>query len=144
MATNYIKLEWRNSCNLGNILYSNGDAAVTAFRNKLFLETEIGTPEYLHDEIGHEDGNAVFVKEEESLVKNYKFKVVCPEDIVDALEAMALHDDIRITYVNGLYSSAIRNVKVNATWLEDTNECMAEVEVIFQQDDQIVKGSCCD
>lgn len=135
---NYIKLEWWNSCNLGEIYYTGG------FKNKLFLETEIGEPEYLHEETGHEDGNGVFVKELESLVKNYRFKVVVPEDIVDALEAMALHDNITITYTNGLYSSAVRNVKVNATWSEETNQCLAVVEVLFQQDDQIIKGSCCD
>lgn len=135
---NYIKLEWWNSCNLGNILYTTG------FKNKLFLDTEIGEPEYLNVEDGHDDGNGVFVKEFESLVKNYKFKVVVPEDIVDALQAMRLHDNINITFTNGLYSSSVRNVKVNTTWMEDENQCLAIVEVLFEQNDQLIKSSCCD
>ncbi|MES2395612.1 MAG: hypothetical protein V4549_06400 [Bacteroidota bacterium] len=141
---NYIKLEWKNSCDLGRILYSTADTPLGLFKNKLFLDTEIGEPDYLHSEDGHDNGDGVFIKEIETLVKNYRFKVVVPEDIADALEAMALHDTITLTYTNGLYSSNIRNVKVNTTWEENSNQCLAIVEVIFEQDDQVVKGSCCD
>jgi len=134
---NYLKLDWSNSCDLGRVYYSGG------FTNTLYLDAEIGKPEYSIEEEGFENGDGVFIKTRERLIKNYKFEIVVPEYIADALVFMALHDNIRISYTNGLYSSTVRNVKVNVNWEDITNSCLAIVEVSFQQDDQILKGNCC-
>ncbi len=131
-----IKLTWRNSCDLGGIYYG-GD-----FENKLFLDTVIVKPEYTFEEEGVNNDEGSFIKDFESLVKTYKFEVVAPEYIANAMTLMALHDDVKI-FVPGLYMAQIRNIKVNVTWEDTFNDCMALIEVTFQQDDQVVKSACC-
>lgn len=137
MATNYIKLEYSNSCDLGKVYYAGG------FQNVIYLDTEIGAPEYQHEEDGEDNGDGVLIKTFEKLQKIYKFQVLVPEYMADALMFMALHDTITLSYTNGLYTASIRNVIVNVTWDEDTNSCMGIVDVSFQQDDQVLKDNCC-
>lgn len=137
MATNYLKIEYSNSCDLGNVYYQGG------FINTIYLDTEIGAPEYKYEEEGEDNGDGVLIKTFEKLQKVYKFQVLVPEYMADALMFMALHDVITISYTNGLYSTSARNIIVNVTWDEDTNSCMALVEVSFQQDDQVLKDNCC-
>lgn len=134
---NYIKLTWTNSCDLGNIYYSGG------FENKIFLDALIGAPDFKELEEGEENDQGVFVKTLEKLQKINKFQCYVPEYLVDALKLMPLHDDVKIFYTNGLYSSQIRNIKVDVEWEDISNECMALVTVSFQQDDQVVKDNCC-
>lgn len=136
---NYIKLTWTNTCDLGRILY-NG----TGFTNVFFFDGDIIKPDYQYEEVGFESGEAVFLKTSETLKKRCKFEVVVPEYVADALEAMPLHDDIRIMFVDGRYSTAIRNVQTDVNWDDEFNGCMAQVVVSFEQDDQIVKTACCD
>ena len=132
-----IKLTYRNSCDIGGVYYSGG------FENKLFLDADIVKPEYISVEEGFENGDAVFIKEYESLKKTYRFEIIAPEYIADTLKFMALHDDVKIATMDGLYQSQIRNIKVNVTWEEQFNDCMATIEVTFEQDDQITRTGCC-
>ncbi len=134
---NYIKLTWKNSCDLGNIYYSGG------FENKLFLDADIGAPDYNETEEGEENDAGIFVKTLEKLQKVNKFQCYAPEYLVDSLKLLPLHDDVRISFTNGLYSSQIRNIKVEVEWEDISNQCMALVTVLFEQDDQVVKDSCC-
>jgi hypothetical protein len=134
---NYIKLTWTNSCDLGTIYYAGG------FENKLFLDAEIGAPDYEDVEEGEENDEGVFIKTLEKLQKVHKFQCYVPEYLADALKLLPLHDDVQIFYTNGLYSSAIRNIKVDVEWDSGSNECMALVTVSYQQDDQVVKDNCC-
>lgn len=133
-----IKLTWKNSCDLGGIYYGG------TFENKMFLDTVIVKPEYTKVEDGFENDDGVFVKEYESLVKTYKFEIIAPEHIINALELMAMHDDVKISYTNGMYQSQIRNIHVNASWEDSFDDCMATVEVTFEQDDQVIKTACCE
>lgn len=130
-----IKLTWKNSCDLAGIYYGGG------FENKMFIDAPIVKPEYINVEDGFENDDGVFVKEYESLKKVYKFEMIAPEHIANALKLMALHDNVKI--YTSLYSAQIRNVKVNVNWESQFNDCMATVEVTFEQDDQVAKTACC-
>lgn len=138
MGANYIKLTWTNTCDLGGVLYNS-----TSLVNQMFLDTDVIKPEYFSDETGFVNGNDVFVKTEQKLKKRYGFSIIAPEYVADALTFMALHDTINIIYINGLFSSAIRNVQVAVNWENFLNDCMATIFVTFEQDDQIVNTSCC-
>lgn len=131
-----IKLTYKNSTNLGGVYYDGG------FENKLFIDAPIVKPEYVVTEEGFENDNSVFIKEFESLKKRYKFEFYGPEYIANALAFMAMHDDIKIAFTNGTYQAQIRNVKVNVNWESAFNDCMALIEVSFEQDDQITKTAC--
>lgn len=137
MATQYIKLQWSNSCDLGRIYY-DGD-----FRNILYFDTEIGKPDYQYEVEEEMNSDGVNLPTFQSLNKIYKFEVFVPEYVVDALVAIPLHDTVTITILNNGYTSNIRNVKVDVNWEDISNECMALCTVSFEQDDQITKGSCC-
>lgn len=138
MATQYLKLQWSNTCNLGRIYY-DGD-----FRNMLYFDAEVGKPEYEYEVEEEYNTDGVLTATYQRLVKIYKFQVLVPEYVVDALEAMQLHDTISLTLINNGYISTITNVKVDAEWEDMTNECMALCTISFQQGDQVVKGACCE
>lgn len=133
-----IKLTYKNSCDLGGIYYGGG------FENILFVDSVVCKPDYEKIEDGYNNDNQVFIKEYEALKKIYKFEIIAPEYMANALEFMSMHDDIRISWTNGLYQSQIRNVKVNVVWESQLNDCMATIEVLFEQDDQVVNSACCE
>lgn len=138
MAITTIKLQWSNTCDLGSIYY-NG----SGFQNIVYFETEIGEPEYEYEVEEDYNSAGVLISTFQRLNKIYKFKVVVPEYVVDALMAMELHDTITLTILNTGYTSNITNVKVDANWEDITNECMATCTISFQQGDHIVKTACC-
>lgn len=131
-----IQLTYSNSTDLGGVYYGAG------FQNKLFIDAPIVKPDYVRVQEGYENDRAVFMPEYDSIKKKYKFEIIAPEYIADTLTFMALHNDIKIAYTNGLYQSQIRNVEVNVNWEDTFNDCMATIEVFFEQDDQIVKTAC--
>lgn len=132
----YLRLEWWNSCDIAGIHYGR------FFENKIFIDAEIGKPEFLEEEEGFENEEGVFITNYKKLIPVYRFEFMGPEYIVKAMKAMAMHDTILIG--NELYDAGIRNVEVNATWDPDTNDCLALIEIKFRQDDQIIKNSCCE
>ena len=134
---NYIKLEWWNSCDLARIYYAGG------FKNRVFLDADIGEPEYLIDFEGSNNGAGVFIEDYSVLQKVYQFKTYVPQYLLDAFQLIPQHDNIRITFTNGLYSTTIRNVSIESEWDENLNQCLALVTFKFQQDDQSVKNNCC-
>lgn len=136
MAT-YIKLQWWNDCDLGNIYYSGG------FRNKLFLDAAVGAPEYESEEEGTYNSAGEFITTFQRLVKVYKINVIVPEYIADSLKAMALTNNIYIYTTDGLYGSQIKHVQVESEPVSETNDCMQNVTIRFRQDDQIESGNCC-
>lgn len=136
MAT-YIKLEWGNSCDLGTIYYNGG------FKNIVYFDSEIGEPGYENVEEGFENSEGVFIKTSEKLQKVYKFVVVVPEYLADALAALPLHDSIIISTTDGLFRQAVRNVRTDISPESITNSCLFTVEVRFQLNDQIIKDNCC-
>ncbi len=134
---NYIKLEWNNSCDLGGIYYGGG------FVNRYFFDANIGKPDYEYEIEEEFNGDGVLIATFQRLVKTYKFQVFVPEYVADALELMQLHDTITLTFLDGTYSSAIRNIKADISWEDMSNDCMAVATISFQQDDQVVKTNCC-
>jgi hypothetical protein len=135
---NYIKLEWWDTCNVGNIYYEVG------FKNKIFLDTDIGKPSYDILEEGEENGNGVFIKDYVRFQKIPQIQCYVPEYLADALSLLPLHSNIRVTFTNGIYAGLVRNANVTVEWDNENNDCMATVTITFQQDDQVVKTNCCE
>lgn len=135
---NYIKLEWWDTCDIGEIHYSDN-----GFKNKIFLDTDIAKPSYDILEEGAENGDGVFIKDYSRLQKIPQIQCYVPEYLADALSLIPLHSNVRLTYTNGLYAGLVRNCSVNVEWDEGNNDCMALVTIQFQQDDQVVKTNCC-
>ncbi len=134
---NYVKLEWSNSCDLGGIYYGGG------FENRLYFDANVGKPDYEEEIEEQYNGDGVLISTFQRLVKIYKFQVFVPEYVADALKLMQLHDTITLTFLDGTYSSSIRNIKADVSFEDMSNDCMALVTISFQQDDQVVKTNCC-
>lgn len=134
---NYIKLEWWNSCDLAGIYYQGG------FKNKLYFDANVGKPDYEYEVEEEYNGDGVLISTFKRLVKVYKFQVFVPEYVADALQLMQLHDTIQLTFLDGSYSSSIRNIKTDISFEDMSNDCMAVATISFQQDDQVVKTNCC-
>jgi hypothetical protein len=136
MADNYIMLQWNHSCDLGNIYYNGG------YKNRIFIKTDLGAPEYEYEVEAKENGDGEIIPVTQKTRKVYKMVILnCSEPLVDALNALQMHDTVYLAYSNGLYSAQIKNIKTIVTWEND--QCLATVELNFHQDDQIISNSCC-
>lgn len=128
----YLLIEYWNADNLP---YTNGHIDYTTnYINKIYLDTQIGKPEYnFEEEVKKVDGYT-FVEKQIS-EKTYKFSFVAPEYLCDAVRLIRLHDYIRITSRGIVYNAEI--FLATPRWQEDGN--LAGVEAEFETDTVIKK-----
>lgn len=117
----------------GVIPYAHGIGGY--YGNQLYLDTEIGMPEYTMTEDGEErDGHFFPVKQLSEKV--YKFKAVVPEYVCDCLRLACLSDVVKITDQYGR-DYAVEHFEMDVDWLE--GGALAEVEITFETDTVIKK-----
>lgn len=91
----YLKIEWWNIENLvfdaGQIIYTN-----PIFKNRLYLCTELGKPDYEFEEEG-EERDGYFFPEKQISVKTYKCTILAPEYLCDVMRFIRMADYIHIT-----------------------------------------------
>lgn len=94
-VSNYLKIEWYDVEDLtfdeGAIVYQS-----TAFKNVVYLCTEIGKPEYVFEEDG-EKRDGYFFPEKQVSEKTYKFTFLAPEYLCDAMRIIRMSDIVKIT-----------------------------------------------
>lgn len=94
-VTGYLKIEWYDIENLifegGQIVYTNPQ-----FKNRLYLCTEIGKPEYQFTEDG-ENRDGYFFPEKQISEKTYKATALAPEFLCDVMRLIRLSDIITVT-----------------------------------------------
>lgn len=130
----YLKLKYRNSCDIDNLYYQDQN-----FYNILFLDADIGKPEYSVVAEGSENGDKEFMPTFQKVKKLYKIEVLAPEYLVDALTLLPLHDNITLYDKTG-ESSVIKNIVIEPEWLD--YDCFAKVTITFEQDYNS-KTACC-
>ena len=93
----YLKLEWWSEDDLVadayRIVY---DITGQQFRNRIFLNTELGKPEYEYDEEG-EQRDGFFFPEKILSEKTYHFQFLAPEYLCDVMRFIRMADTILIT-----------------------------------------------
>lgn len=128
----YLLIEYWNADNLP---YTNGHIDYTTnYINKIYLDTQIGKPEYSFEEEVKKVDGYTFIEKQIS-EKTYKFSFVAPEYLCDAVRLIRLHDYIRITSRNIVYNAEI--FLATPRWQEDGN--LAAVEAEFETDTVIKK-----
>lgn len=89
-----IKLEWWDNGDLvfdtGRIVYDN------RFVNTVYLQSELGKPEYTYEEEG-ETRDGYFFPELRTSEKKYKFSFLASEYLCDAIRVATISDHVRIT-----------------------------------------------
>lgn len=129
----YLKIEWWDNLDLladsGKIIYEGLD-----YRNAIYLDTDIGKPDYKFEEDGKErDG--YFFAEKQLSEKVYKFVFIAPEFVCDAIRLIRLSDNIEITKNDIKYTpdSFLAEVK----WQEQGD--LAAVDVEFRTNTVVKK-----
>ena len=122
----YLKISWWDEEDLtfdsGKIIYEN-----PSFRNILYLDTDIGKPEYKFEEDGKErDG--YFFAEKQLSEKVYKFVFIAPEYVCDAIRFIRLSDNIVISKSHDTYNVDSFLAEVN--WQDQGD--LANVDVEFR------------
>lgn len=93
--TPYLKVEWWD---VANVDYGNGTIIYDEpkFRNRLYFCAELGKPEYPYEEEG-EERDGYFFAEKQISEKRYKFQVLAPEYLCDAMRLIRLSDYVKVT-----------------------------------------------
>ena len=129
-----LKLEYWNSCDIGNIIYQFG------YKNVMYFNLDVGVPVFETIEEGVEDGDKNFIPQFTKMIKKYKFYTLLPEYQFDVLNFASLHDYKMITLANEESSRCLTFQVENKGW--DNNGSDVQVEVSFSVD-YIVKTNCC-
>lgn len=128
----YMMIEWWDDEPLyysnGHIEYSDG------FKNRVFICSDIGKPEYDFTEEG-EKRDGYFFPEKQISEKIYKFTFVAPEYLCDAMRIIRMSDHIEITCKGEKYTAD--TFLMTPKWQEQGD--IAGVEAEFETDTVIKK-----
>lgn len=130
----YLKVQWWDVENLvfdnGQIVYKN-----PTFKNTLYLNTELGMPDYEFEEEG-EERDGYFFPEKQISEKTYKFSFLAPEYLCDVMRLIRLSDIVQVTDKYGhLYN--VDSFLIEPKWQQQGN--LASVECEFQTDTVVKK-----
>lgn len=128
-----IKLEWWDNEDLvfdtGRIVYDD------RFVNTVYLQSELGKPEYTYEEEG-EIRDGYFFPELRTSEKKYKFLFLAPEYLCDAIRVATISDYVRITDNYGrIYNCDTLNFEIE--WQEQGD--LALVTATFETNTVIKK-----
>ncbi len=129
-------MEWWHAGDTAGIIYQTG------FKNQLWLD---GRPEMVDPQIfeeGVENGNKEFVQTFAAYVNQYQWTDVLPEYLVEALAAIRLHNNKRITNYSLLedHEEYFELKEVRPTWEE--GQAMALVTMKLEQLQRFYSSGC--
>lgn len=122
-----MKIEWYDAddfiMDAGAIVYSNG------YKNEIYLDTEIGMPEYeFEEEVAERNGYQFPISQ--ISYKKYKFTILVPEEVCDVMRFIRLSDHIYISTRENTYKAT--SFLMTPTWAEQGY--LAEVACEFTTD----------
>lgn len=136
----FVMVEWWNNAELqmdnGSILPGFD---TMAFKNRLYLKAEIAKPEYTYDEEGEtRDGH--FFPSKQISQKVYRFAMLAPEYLLDAMRLLPLADHIQITAEPGSDREVVylpEQILLTPSWESEGD--VASVAVEFRTDTVVKK-----
>lgn len=136
----FLLIEWWNNADLqtdeGSILPG---FETMAFKNRLFLKAEIAKPDYTYDEEGEtRDGH--FFPSKQISQKVYRFAILAPEYLLDAMRLLPLADHIQITAEPGSDREVVylpEQILLTPSWESEGD--VASVAVEFRTDTVVKK-----
>lgn len=133
-VSGYLKIEWWDIENLvfdaGQIVYQN-----PAFKNRLYLCTELGKPDYEFEEDG-EERDGYFFPEKQISEKTYKCTILAPEYLCDVMRFIRMADYVQVTDKYGRKYDC-DTFLITPKW--QTQGDLASVEIEFQTDTVVKK-----
>lgn len=112
---------------IGHIDYTEG------YRNYFLVNTEIGKPTYgFEEEVKRRDGQNFPLQQ--LRFKSHRFELILPEEVIDAMSLIPLHDTVIISRGNVVYE--VDEITMSAEWQEQGDLAVCEFE--FRTDSVIV------
>lgn len=138
-VSGYLKIEWYDDEDLifdaGVIAYTDEYGRPYNYRNRLFLCTELGRPEYQFEEEG-EDRDGYYFPEKQISEKIYRAQVLAPEYLCDVMRFIRMADHVAIADKYGR-NYVVDTFLMTPTWLDQGD--LASVEMEFQTDTVVKK-----
>lgn len=99
----YLNLMWwdLNDLEMDNARIVYKDGAVACYRNQLWLQTQLGKPDYDFTEEG-ETRDGYFFAEKMVSEKKYKCTILAPEYLCDVMRFIRMSDRVYVTDKNGI------------------------------------------
>ncbi len=135
-SEDYIRIDFSNSCDLADILYSEG------FEQSLWIKSENMETTFPMTPEGSEDGNGKFIP---TFRRQEKLHIIrtpfLTQAMVETLYRLMLHDTITLIDLIG-EEFTIENLEVEHEWQgDDKYYALAELTVDFGE--AVVVGGCC-
>ena len=122
----YLKITWWDladfTMDAGTIVYTN-----PAFKNVLYLQSDLAKPEYVFEEEG-ENRDGYFFPTKQISEKRYRFNFLASEYLLDVMRFIRMADFAEIEYHGQTYS--LDSFLITPEW-EDNGD-VAAVEAIFE------------
>ena len=132
----YLTINFSNTCDLGDILYSDG------FTQTVWFESETMENSYPQEEEGQKNGESRFVRTFARQVKKYLARTKdLPAYMVDVFNRMKLHNTVTLIDLVG-DTNTVYNLEVEHEWLFD-DKYYAKLDLTFDYDESVVVSSCC-
>lgn len=130
----YLKIEWYDKENFvfdaGQIVYEN-----PAFKNVLYLCTELGKPDYQFEEEAEKRNGYLFSTKQIS-EKTYKCTILAPEFLCDSMRLIRMSDYVRVTDKYGRVYDCDQFL-ITPKW--QTQGDLASVEIEFETNTVVKK-----
>ena len=130
---------------VANIFYRTEEYGAQQYKNILYLDIDIGKPEYQFSEEGEEDGQGKFSPDFKRLEKEYLLQGVFPEYLVDALALIQLHIGgtgvVEVLTQRG-YTGVVDKMVVSPDWQDDYG-VWALTDIVFSTE-FLTKVNCSD
>ena len=132
-VNDYMSIEWWDE---EPLYYSGGHIEYSGetFKNRVYLPTQVGKPEYDFQEEG-EKRDGYFFPEKQTSEKIYKFSFLAPEYLCDAMRIIRMSDHVVITSRGERYEAD--SFLITPKWQEQGD--LAGVEAEFETDTVIKK-----
>ena len=132
----YTRINFSNTCDLGEILYSEG------LEQSLWLESEIMEPTFPLEEEGAKDGYARFIRSFARQDKKWLLRTkALPDFMADVLYRLMLHDTIELIDRVG-DTHTVKALEVEHEYLWD-DKYYAKFDLTFDFDEAVIIGGCC-
>lgn len=111
----------------GHIDYTDG------YKNYFLVKTEIGKPQYnFEDEVARRDGKNFPLQQ--MRIKAHLFELILPEEVIDAMSLIPLHDTVVISRGTRVYD--VDEITLEVDWLEQGD--LAAVTFFFFTDTVVI------
>ena len=132
----YLTMNFSNTCDLGDILYSEG------LTQTIWFESETMEPSFPQEDQGVNNGEERFVRSFARQTKKYLARTnEMPDFMAEVFHRMKLHDSIEMIDLVG-NENDVYNLEVDHEWLFD-DKYLVKIDLTFDYDEAFVIAGCC-